>query len=112
MKRSRHRSHFSRNRVLHRSAVGLGVIVLVIPAGLLLTTNAGAAATAAPLQTSATFSVLAGSGITDTGPTTISGDLGTYPTTTVTGTSLLTINGTDQVKGRHRRSLRISGVRR
>jgi hypothetical protein len=39
--------------------------------------------------------VLAGAGVTNTGPTTVNGDVGTFPTTTVTGAGSLTINGTN-----------------
>jgi hypothetical protein len=41
------------------------------------------------------FAVLAGSGIINTGTTTITGDVGTYPTTTETGFGTVTINGTN-----------------
>jgi hypothetical protein len=41
------------------------------------------------------FVVLAGSGITNTGPTTITGDVGTYSTTTETGFGSVTLTGTD-----------------
>jgi len=41
--------------------------------------------TLVPLGTAAYFSVLAGSGITNTGPTTITADAGTFPTTSETG---------------------------
>lgn len=41
------------------------------------------------------FAVLAGSGITNTGPTTITGDVGTFPTTTETGFGTVTIIGTN-----------------
>ena len=95
MKRPLTGSSFPRARLLRRSGVGLGMLAIVIPAALVLTTNAGATAAAVPLATSSSFSVLAGSGVTNTGPTTISGDLGTYPTTTETGTNLLTIGGTN-----------------
>jgi hypothetical protein len=65
--------------------------------GLLLTlvSGAAAAATAVPLGTADSFAVLAGSGITNTGPTTVNGDLGTYPTTTITGTGSLTVTGSN-----------------
>src|SRR6202162_4918196 len=65
--------------------------------GLVLTIVSGAAAAAqtVPLGTADSFAVLAGSGITDTGPTTVRGDLGTYPTTSETGIASVTITGTD-----------------
>jgi len=42
-----------------------------------------------------TFAVLAGSGITNTGPTVVKGDVGTYPTITQTGFADMVINGTN-----------------
>ena len=60
---------------------------------------AGAAGAAASgpvgLGTAGSFAILAGAGITNTGPTTITGDVGTFPTTTRTGFSSVTLNGTD-----------------
>lgn len=47
------------------------------------------------LGTAASFAVLAGSGITNTGPTTIIGDVGTFPTTSETGFGTVTIIGTN-----------------
>lgn len=47
------------------------------------------------LLTAEPFAVLAGAGITNTGPTTITGDVGSYPTTTQTGFGSVTINGTN-----------------
>ena len=38
------------------------------------------------LGTAGSFAVLAGAGITNTGPTTVNGDVGTFPTTSETGT--------------------------
>lgn len=47
------------------------------------------------LGTATSFAILAGSGITNTGPTTIKGDVGTFPTTTETGFGTVTIIGTN-----------------
>jgi len=58
-----------------------------------LASGAAAAPRPVPLGTADSFAVLAGSGITDTGTTVITGDLGTYPTPTITGTGLLIIHG-------------------
>jgi hypothetical protein len=41
------------------------------------------------------FVVLAGTGVAATGPNTLNGDLGTFPTTTITGSGSITVNGTD-----------------
>src|SRR5450432_3624940 len=60
---------------------------------LMLVGGASAAVTAVPLGTATSFAVLAGSGITNTGPTTVTGDLGTFPTTTVVGSDSITVNG-------------------
>ena len=49
------------------------------------------------LGSAANFSVLAGSGITNTGPTTIYGDVGTFPTTSETGFDSVTIIGTNHM---------------
>lgn len=70
--------------------------VLLIPVAIVsLAGGAQAAATAVSLGAADSFVVLAGSGITNTGPTTLNGDMGTYPTTTITGSSLITITGTN-----------------
>jgi len=74
-------------------------IWLLLPAIVLAIALTGSAeagtATAPPLGTAQSFVVLAGAGVTDTGPTTLNGDLGTYPTTTISGTGSVTDNGTN-----------------
>jgi len=45
------------------------------------------------LESAAPFAVLAGTGITITGPTTITGDIGTFPTASITGLENLNLMG-------------------
>ena len=68
-------------------------MVLVASAVLFASTGGGEAATAPSLATAQSFAVLAGAGITNTGPTTITGDVGSFPTTTQTGFASVTLNG-------------------
>jgi hypothetical protein len=82
-------------RMRRNATTALGLLVVASLLALTLARASGAAATAVPLGTAGSFAVLAGAGITNTGPTTVSGDVGTFPTTTVTGAGSLTINGTN-----------------
>jgi hypothetical protein len=63
----------------------LGLLALASVATLAFAGSSGAAATGVPLGTAGDFAVLAGSGITNTGATTIVGDTGSSPTSTQTG---------------------------
>lgn len=80
--------HSGRTRWGVASLAALGLLVA-------LPGNAVAAAVPVPLGTADSFVVLAGAGVTNTGPTTLHGDLGTYPTTSISGTSTLTVIGTN-----------------
>lgn len=71
----------------------LGVAALC---GAIITASTSASAeSAVGLGTAESFAVLAGSGITNTGATTITGDVGSFPTTTQTGFGSVTLNGTN-----------------
>ena len=71
-------------------------VLLAFSAGLLATADSAQAdATFIDLGTAEPFAVLAGTGITSTGPTTINGDIGTYATPSTTITGPLILNGTN-----------------
>jgi hypothetical protein len=81
-------------RFRSRATWGTALLALLVLGMLVgLVGGASAAATAVPLGTANSFAVLAGSGITNTGPTTVTGDLGTFPTTSMTGTASITVTG-------------------
>ena len=95
---------FNKHNALKRKIGNKKSIVTVLLLGLLLlstfafTANNFASAagpTTVLLGSAANFSVLAGAGITNTGPTTINGDVGTFPTTAETGFGSVTIIGTN-----------------
>ncbi|TMK39094.1 MAG: DUF3494 domain-containing protein [Actinobacteria bacterium] len=72
-------------------ACGLWLGVLL---SLLLASSAGAAQPPVGLGTASSFAVLAGSTVTNTGPSVVNGDLGVSPGTAVTGFPPGTVNGT------------------
>ena len=71
---------------LRRAVWPASSMVSVLVAGLLVAmTGTAVAATTVPLGTAGAYAILAGSGITNTGVSTITGDVGSSPTTSETG---------------------------
>jgi hypothetical protein len=75
---------------------GMGLLLLPVAVALAFATSARAA-TPVPLGTAEPFAVLAGSAVTNTGPTVVNGDLGLSPGTSVTGFPPGTVNGSQHV---------------
>jgi len=88
MKLSKCEPNARRTRFGVPSVAALGLLV-AIPA------SAQAATAPVPLGTASSFVVLAGAGITNTGSTTLNGDIGTFPTTSITGLNTVTLKGTN-----------------
>ena len=89
-----------RSSSVRRGALASGAVVslAVAPMTVMLISLSGspsaAAATAVDLGTAGSFGVLAGSTVTNTGPSVITGDLGVSPGTAVTGFPPGTVLGT------------------
>jgi type VI secretion system secreted protein VgrG len=79
-----------------RALSALVGIALLVAIGAMGTPSANAAhLPTVGLGTAASFAVLAGSGITNTGPSVINGDIGSFPTTSISGFPPGIVNGTD-----------------
>ena len=90
------KQHTSSRHLFGLRTSGAAAAVAVASAGLLVgMAGAAQAATMIGLGTASSFVVLAGAGVTNTGPTTLNGDIGTFPTTSISGAGSLTVNGTN-----------------
>lgn len=72
-----------------------GAVLLAVAVTLVHPVATSAATPTIGLGAASSFAVLAGSGITNTGPSTVTGDIGTFPTPAETGFGTLTLNGTN-----------------
>jgi hypothetical protein len=91
MKTNRHMptTHPGRTR-----GIAWGGVALLAVGGLIVASAGPAqAATSVGLGTAGGFAVLAGSAITNAGATTITGDIGSYPTPAITDNGVMTLNG-------------------
>jgi hypothetical protein len=73
------------------------IFTLTIIAMLLLTSNNSLAQTSVDLKTASGFAVLAAAGITNTGNSDLMGDIGSYPTATISGFPPGTFTGTNHL---------------
>lgn len=81
-------------KFFQRKASFILALLVFIPMVVLTSTLVFASHSRVGLGTADDFAVLGGSGITNTGATSITGDVGTFPTTTETGfAGLVTLNG-------------------
>jgi hypothetical protein len=84
-------------RRLRWPVAGTSLVALASVGLLAGLTGTAQAATAVPLGAAQSFAVLAGAGITNTGPTTVSGDIGSFATTSISGG--ITLAGASQNHG-------------
>jgi hypothetical protein len=81
----------------HARAIGISTsIAAVIVAGavaLIPSVAHAAIGTPVPLGATSAFAVLAGAGVTNTGATTLGGDVGSFPTTSIAGLGTITLVG-------------------
>jgi hypothetical protein len=84
-----HHAGSRKSTVAVLAAISIAVGIVAMAGG------ASAAPTKIDLGSADSFAVLAGAGTTNTGPTTVTGDMGTFATTSMTGMASVTLHGTN-----------------
>jgi hypothetical protein len=92
---SRYRSNRASRARLGLGALGVGLLSFVTL--IAFSSDAALAATTLNLGSASSYAVLASSTITNTGTSVISGDVGLYPGTSITGFSSVTLTGATNV---------------
>lgn len=78
-------------------ATPIAAVVVTVALALIPSAASAAIGTPVPLGAASTFAVLAGEGVTNTGATTLGGDVGSFPTTSITGLDTITlVDGVDR----------------
>ena len=87
-------TQIAKERARKAKLVYVALVSMIATSFMVIAAPAVFAASAVSLGQASNFAVLAGGGITNTGSTSISGDVGTYPTVSLSDTGTVSLSGT------------------